>query len=312
MTDQPIINLPLVSIITVNYNQPEITCDLLESLTHITYPSIEIIVVDNASPTKSPDIILEKYPYVTLIRSEKNLGFAGGNNIGIRVAKGKHILLINNDTEVDPGFLEPLIDKLEKNTDIGVVSPKIRYFFHPDTIQYAGFTPINPITIRNSGIGFNEIDKGQYEEDVQTNYAFGAAMVIPMKVMKEVGLMADIFFLYYEEMDWMQRIKDANYKIFYVHNSLVFHKDSITTGTMSPLKIFYLNRNRLLYMRRNVHGWKAIVSIVYQLGIAIPKNLTVFLLKGQFKLFTAYARAMIWHVKNLFNPELHQSPRVDG
>jgi GT2 family glycosyltransferase len=310
MSERPDFIFPLVSIITVNYNQPEVTCELLESLKHITYPSIEIIVVDNASPTKNPDLILEKYPYITLIKSDQNLGFAGGNNLGIRIAKGKHILLINNDTEVEPGFLEPLINKLEDHPEIGVVSPKIRYFFHPDTIQYAGFTPINPITIRNSGIGFNETDRGQYDTDAQTNYAFGAAMVIPMKVMQEVGLMADIFFLYYEEMDWMQRIKDAGYKIFYVHNSLVFHKDSITTGTMSPLKIFYLNRNRVLYMRRNVHGWKAIASVLYQLIIAIPKNLTVFLLKGQFNLFSAYARAMSWHLQNLFNPELHQSPRI--
>ncbi len=311
MIEKPLLNFPLVSIITVNYNQPEITCDLLESLTHITYPSIEIIVVDNASPSKNPDIILEKYPYITLIKSDLNLGFAGGNNLGIRVAKGKYALLINNDTEVDSGFLEPLIAKLENNPEIGVVSPKIRYFFTPDTIQYAGFTPINPITIRNNGIGFNEIDHGQYDSDAQTNYAFGAAMVIPMKVMKEVGLMADIFFLYYEEMDWMQRIKDAKYKIFYVHSSLVFHKDSITTGTMSPLKIFYLNRNRLLYMRRNVHGMIAIASLFYQVFIAIPKNLAVFLLKGKFRLFIAYARAIIWHIKNLHNPELYQSPRLN-
>ncbi|MEI7499395.1 MAG: glycosyltransferase family 2 protein [Bacteroidota bacterium] len=311
MTGKSLSTFPLVSIITVNWDQPEITCDLIKSLSFITYPSIEIIVVDNASPSKNPDIIIETYPYITLIKSDQNLGFAGGNNIGIRVAKGKYLLLINNDTEVDPGFLEPLISKLENNPDIGVVSPKIRYFFHRDTIQYAGFTPINPITIRNSGIGFNEIDSGQYDSDSQTNYAFGAAMVIPMKVLKEVGLMADIFFLYYEEMDWMQRIKDAKYKIFYVHNSLVFHKDSITTGTMSQLKIFYLNRNRLLYMRRNVHGWKALASVLYQLIIAIPKNLSVFLLKGQFKLCFAYANAMFWHLKNLFNPELHKSPRLD-
>ncbi len=311
LTEKPLSSYPLVSVITVNYNQPEITCDFLESMTHITYPSIEIIVVDNASPTKNPDITLEKYPNITLIKSDQNLGFAGGNNLGIRVAKGKHMLLINNDTEVDPGFLEPLIAKLENNPDIGVVSPKIRYFFHQDTIQYAGFTPINPITIRNNSIGFNEIDHGQYDADARTNYAFGAAMVIPLKVMREVGLMADIFFLYYEEMDWMQRIKDADYKIFYVHNSLVFHKDSITTGTMSALKIFYLNRNRLLYMRRNVHGWKAILSVIYQMSIAIPKNITTFLLKGQFKLCSAYINAVFWHLKNLNNKELHESPHLN-
>lgn len=300
--------LPLVSIITVNYDQPEVTCELIESLLHITYPSWELLVVDNASPTKDPGYIATKYPSVKLIRSQKNLGFAGGNNLGIREARGKYLLLINNDTEVEPGFLEPLVSKLENNPDIGAVSPKIKYFYHKDIIQNAGFTKMNPITIRNFGIGFNEKDHGQFDTDYPTNYAFGAAMMVPVSVVEKVGLMSDIFFLYYEELDWIQRIKTAGYQIFYIHNSTVYHKDSVTTGSLSPLKIYYLNRGRILYMRRNIHGWKAFLSSAYQITVAIPKNLSMFLLKGQFKLFRAYAKAMLWHVRNLFNPELHQNP----
>jgi GT2 family glycosyltransferase len=243
--------------------------------------------------------------------SEANLGFAGGNNIGIRMAKGKYLLLINNDTEVEPGFLEPLVEKMEKNPQIGVVSPKIRYFFDQQRIQYAGYTPMNPYTIRNNGVGFNEMDAGQYERDLQTNFAFGAAMMIPVNVAREVGLMADIFFLYYEELDWVQRIKDAGYQVWYVHNSLVYHKDSVTTGRMSPLKIYYLNRNRILYMRRNIHGKTAFISTIYQLLMAIPKNMLVFLFKGQLKLFCAYKNAVLWHLKNIFNKEIHDSPRLN-
>lgn len=301
---------PLVSIITVNYDQPDITCAFLKSLQKITYPSIEIIVVDNNSPTKNPAIIVQQFPDIIFIQSHENLGFAGGNNLGIKIAKGKYLLLINNDTEVDPGFLEPLVNKLENDSTIGMVSPKIRYFYHPELIQYAGFTPINPITIRHFSIGFQEIDNGQYDLDSQTNYAFGAAMMIPLQVIHKVGLMADIFFLYYEELDWIQRIKDAGYKIFYVANSLVYHKDSITTGTMSPLKTHYLNRNRLLFLRRNVKYPLVILSWFYQIFISIPKNALLFLIRGQFALFLAYIKAILWHVKNLFNRDIFQSPRL--
>jgi len=301
---------PLVSIITVNYDQPEVTCALIDSLQHISYPAIEIIVVDNGSPTKDPSIITEKYPNITFIKSELNLGFAGGNNLGIRVAKGKYLLLINNDTEVEPGFLEPLVKKLEEDPEIGVVSPKIRYFYHPEMIQFAGFTTINPFTIRHFSIGFNEIDKGQYDSDSITNYAFGAAMMLPVHVVREVGLMADIFFLYYEELDWIQRVKDAGYKVWYIHNSVVYHKDSISTGSMSPLKIYYLSRNRILYLRRNIRGLTAIISILYQVFIAIPKNAGMFLLQRQFTLFNAYLKAINWHIKTIFSKEIHESPRL--
>lgn len=303
-------SFPLVSIITVNYDQPDVTLAFLDSIKKITYPSYEIIVVDNASPTRGPAILKEKHPDIILIESRENLGFAGGNNLGIRIAKGSLHLLINNDTEVDPGFIEPLVKKIQQDPSLGVVSPKIRYFYQPDLIQYAGFTAINPLTVRNRGIGFQEKDTGQYDQDSYTEYAYGAAMMIPVNVMKKVGLMADIFFLYYEEMDWIRRIKDAGFKVAYVHNSLIFHKDSITTGTMSPLKIYYLNRNRLLYLRRNVHGIVFLLALLYQFLLAVPKNMLFFLFKGQLKLFIAYKNAIGWQFSNAFNKELHKSPTL--
>jgi len=298
---------PMVSIITGTYNQPEVTLAFLESVKKITYPSYEIIVYDNASEIKKPDIIIEKHPDIIFIQNEKNLGFAGGCNVAMRAAKGKFLLLINNDTEVDPGFLEPLVAKLQKDPSLGVVSPKIRYFYHPDIIQYAGYTSINPITVRNKGIGFGEKDLGQYDTDSYTEYACGTAMLLPVEVIKKVGLMAEIFFLYYEEIDWIHRIKVTGYKIAYVHNSLIFHKDSITTGFMSPYKTYFVNRNRILFLRRNVHGLKFLLALFYQLFIAVPKNMLAYLFKGQFRLFMAYKNAIGWHFTNAFNPEIHKN-----
>lgn len=301
---------PLVSIVTINYDHPEVTCLMLDSLRKITYPSIEILVVDNASPNDDPAIIYKNYPEVKFIQASENLGFAGGNNLAINQTSGKYVLLLNNDTEVTPGFLEPLVDKLEADPTIGVVSPKVKFHHTPDLLQFTVITPINRITGRSKGLGFGVKDTGQWEFDSETAYAHGAAMMLPMKVIKEVGLLADIYFLYYEELDWCLRINKAGYKIFYVHNSLVYHKESISTGKASPTKTYYMNRSRLIFMRRNVKGLVLLIAIAYQLLIAIPKNAFSFLLMGRKDLFLAYHKAVMWHFNNLFKPEIHESPQL--
>ncbi len=299
---------PLVSIVAVNYDHPTVTCDFIESLNKITYPNIEVIIVDNKSPNDDPGIIKRRFPNVIFYASHVNWGFAGGNNQGIMRARGKYVLLLNNDTIVDPGFLEPMVEKMLADPSIGAISPKIRFYYDPDIIQYAGFLPINKYTVRNAAIGYREKDTGKYDKDYETAYAHGAAMLVPMEVIRKIGLMSYIFFLYYEEADWSFRIKRAGYKIWYVHNSLVYHKESVSTGKLSPLKIYYLNRNRLVFMRRNIFGRDFLVGILYQLVIAIPKNAVKFLLMGKIALFYAYFRALGWHTKNLFSKEIHNNP----
>ena len=300
--------LPLVSIITINYDHPEVTCALLASLRKITYPAIEIIVVDNASPNDDPSVIKQNFDEIQFIQSKENLGFAGGNNLGIRNAHGKYILLLNNDTEVDAGFLEPMVAKFESNARIGAISPKIKFFHTPDTIQFSGITEFNTYTIRNRGLGFGTRDSGQFDKDAVTAYCHGAAMMIPMKVLRKVGLMAECYFLYYEEHDFGSRIRRAGYELWYVHNSTVFHKESISTGKLSPLKTYYMNRSRLLFLRRNISGVKFVIAALYQLLIAIPKNLLGFLLKGTPGHFKAYLRAITWHMTHLFSKEIHKQP----
>lgn len=301
---------PLVSIVTVNYNDSKDTCELIESLNKITYPNIEIIVVDNSSSEEDPIIIKHKFPNIIFIQNPINYGFAAGNNFGIMKARGQYVLLLNNDTIVEPDFMEPLIAKLESDKNIGAVSPKLRYYYDPKIIQYAGYTLLNRYTLRNNAIGCREKDTGQYDKDYETAYAHGAAMMVPMDVIKKIGMMSYIFFLYYEEADWCTRIKKAGYKIYYVHNSLVYHKESMTTGKLSPMKIYYLNRNRIVFMRRNISGFNFIISILYQLLIAIPKNALFYLLKGKIRLFLAYYKAIGWNIKNMFNKEIHENPML--
>jgi len=301
---------PLISIVTVNYNGSKDTCELIESLNKITYPNIEIIVVDNFSSEEDPIIIKRKFPNIILIKNPINYGFAAGNNFGIMKARGQYVLLLNNDTIVEPDFMEPLIAKLESDKNIGAVSPKLRYYYDPKIIQYAGYTPLNRYTLRNNAIGCREKDTGQYDKDYETAYAHGAAMMVPMDVMKKIGMMSYTFFLYYEEADWCTRIKKAGYKIYYVHKSLIYHKESMTTGKLSPMKIYYLNRNRIVFMRRNISGFNFIISILYQLLIAIPKNALYYLLKGKIKLFLAYYKAIVWNIKNMFNKEIYENPML--
>lgn len=286
---------PLVSIVTVNYDHPEVTCALLESLRHVTYPNLEIIVVDNASPNDDPSVIKALYPEIVFIQSEKNHGFANGNNQGIRVARGEYIMLLNNDTEVEPGFFEPLVSKLQSDPDIGMVSPKIRFHHSKELIQFAGYTAFTPVTLRQYLIGLNEKDTGQYDKAAETHSIHGAAVMIPMSVIKKVGLMAELYFLYYEEHDWAERVKKAGYKLYYVPESLVFHKESVSTGRLSPLKTYYINRNRFLFARRNIKGLKKHIALLYLTMVAMPKGILAHLTENRADLAKAIWRAYVWN-----------------
>jgi len=299
---------PLVSIITVNYDHPEVTCALLASLRMVTYPNLEIIVVDNASPNDDPGIIPASFPEVVFMQSNENLGFAGGNNLAIRQAKGQFVLLLNNDTEVEPGFLEPLVAKCASDATIGAVSPKIKYWSNPDTIQFTGQAPINPCTMRSHGYGWGQKDDGQFDRDALTQYVHGAAMMLPMDVIRRVGLMSEIYFLYYEELDWGARIRAAGLHLWYVHDSVVFHKESVSVGKMSSFKTYWMNRSRWMYLRRNVHGFTFLIALLFQTFVSVPKNLIVFTLKRQAEHLKAYVKALLWHLKNLFSKEVHSNP----
>lgn len=296
---------PLVSIVSINYDQPEVTCEMLESLRKVTYPNFETLIVDNGSPTKSPDIIRENYPEVQLIISEKNLGFAGGNNIALKQAKGDYVLLLNNDTEVRPDFLDSLVDLIESDEKIGIVSSKILYFYEDNVIQYAGTSPINPITSRGRHYGNKEIDNGQFNEVTETYYPHGACMMIRKNVLDELGLLYEGYFLYYEEYDFTERVRQAGYKIYFQPNSSIRHKESISTGKNSTLKTYYMNRNRLLFLRRNVKGMTFFLAMIYFFLISFPKNTLKYLFNKPH--LSALYKGVFW---NFNNYNIHENQQV--
>ena len=297
---------PLVTIITINYNGLKDTCELLETLP-LGDETLEVIVVDNASREDEGAIIRERFPQVCVIRSDKNLGFAGGNNLGIREARGKYLYFVNNDTLLGArgkeqgargkeqgakGMFKALVNRLESDPKIGMVCPKIRFAWGEKAIQYAGYTPLSRITLRNRSIGFGEDDRGQYDVAHPTPYAHGAAMMVKREAIDKAGLMPECYFLYYEELDWSLMLRRAGYDIWYEPAATIYHKESQSTGQESPLRTYYITRNRLLFVRRNSPRTTRWLSLLYLVGIVAVKDVAKYLLHGRADLARAVVRGV--------------------
>ena len=284
-----------ISIITINYNGLADTCALIDTIPFNDYP-LEVIVVDNASKKDEATEIEQRYPQVKVIRSPHNLGFAGGNNLGIQAARGKYLFFINNDTLLFRGeksevrgekLFQPLIDRLNSSDTIGMVCPKIRFAWGNNPIQFAGYTPLSRITLRNHAIGCEEEDKGQYETAHSTPYAHGAAMMVKREAIEKAGMMPECYFLYYEELDWSMMIRRAGYEIWYEPACTIYHKESQSTGQNSPTKTYYITRNRLLFAKRNIQGFTKYLSYIYLTTIVAVKDVLKYTFHGRWDLVRA-------------------------
>jgi GT2 family glycosyltransferase len=291
---------PKVSIISVNYDEPEMTCQLLASIDKLKLTDIEIIIVDNGSPTKSPDIIKTKYPYVNLIISKENLGFAGGNNLGIKEAKGEYLFFVNNDVIINDQTIKNLLLTFNDHNKIGLASPKQYQYGKDKVLEYAGATNINYVTGRNKTIGHNQVDKGQFNLPKETFYCHGAAMMVPKKIIKDIGMIPEKYFLYYEEIEWCEIIRNKGYKIYYQPNAYIHHKVSGTVGQDSLLKTYYLARNRILFMRRN----KSIFPfILFFMIISFPSRIFSYVFSNKFKHLKYYLLGVLWNFGLKTNPK---------
>ena len=274
-----------LSIITINYNGLKDTCELIDSIPF--NDELEVIVVDNDSKKDEASVISAKYPQVIVIRSPQNLGFAGGNNLGIKAARGKYLFFINNDTIFKEVNIQALIDRLESSPKIAVVCPKIRFSWGNHPIQFAGYTPLSKITVRNQAIGFGEEDRGQYDTAHPTPYAHGAAMLIKRETIDKVGLMPECYFLYYEELDWSMMFTRAGFEIWYDPACTVYHKESQATGQNSPLRTYYIVRNRLLLVKRNWNGVTKYLTYTYLLGAVGLRDIVKNALTGKWDMLKA-------------------------
>jgi len=249
---------PLVSIIVLNYNGREDTLACLRSLEHLTYHNVNVVVVDNASSDGSEAAIRAAYPTLTFIQTGANLGFTGGNNVGIRHALengADYVLLLNNDTIVAPDFISVMVEVMEQNPEVGVAGPMIYYFSAPETIWSAG-GKIDWTRGLTSMVGVNEEDKSQYGlSPRQTDFVTGCALMAKRAVWEKAGLLDDKFFMYYEETEWCVRATRAGYKIMLIPAAMIWHKISLEARATSPRTYYYMTRNRLLFLHRTRAGY---------------------------------------------------------
>lgn len=250
--------LPEVALIILNWNNAGDTLQCLASLAHLTYPHYESIVVDNGSTDDSVRQIRAAYPSIRLIETGANLGYAGGNNVGIRYALeqgAQYICILNNDVTVAPDFLEPLLSVLETNPTIGVVTPLLAEMDRPEQIWALGAS----VNQRNGTVerlhAGEDVSQWRGQPSFAVDAASGAALLVKREVFETVGLMDKDFFLYYEETDWCLQVQRAGYRIMAIPDSVVLHKVSAALGETSPVIDYYMLRNHLRFVARHWSGW---------------------------------------------------------
>jgi len=247
---------PRVSIIILNWNSYEVTLDCLLSLRKIDYPNFEVVVVDNGSVDGSPEKLLASAPEIRLIRNPTNLGFAGGCNVGMRDALRRgtdYLLLLNNDTIVAPDFLSQLVRFTESDEKIGAASPKVLFFDHPDRLNYAGGEHtcwrLFPKTF-----GLRQLDDGMYDKLREVSLLTGCAFLIKAGVVRKIGVLEEIYFHFYEDIEWSLRVVRAGYKAMYVPAAKIWHKEHYVTDKNQGNGFieFNLARASMIFARKHV------------------------------------------------------------
>ena len=295
----------LVSILLINFNNNHFTIDCLKSLTKINYENFEVLITDNGS-THSNYLKLKNdikqftsKLNIKLIRSNIKLYFAGGTNKAIKESNGEYICLLNNDTEVEPNFLKIIINYMEKNEEIGMLCPKIVFYTKPTHIWYAG-AYLNPRSIYFSyHFGLNQKDNGQYDEIKETSYANGAALFTKREVIKNIGLLDEIYFMYSEEVDWNYRAKQIGYKLIYFPETVVYHKVNPITKEnrlgyrKNPFQVYLYTRNKIIFTFKNYSLLDVVLFFyIHQLRTTFIEIL-LSILQRKPKFLIAHFRALI-------------------
>ena len=241
-----------VYIILLNWNNEEDTIECIQSLEEINYGNYKIIIVDNGSEIESVLKIEKQYPEMKIIKNKENLGFAGGNNVGIKYAiedGADYVLLLNNDTTVEKDFLKKLVEAGELNKKNGLLGSKTNYHSEPNRIWFAG-GKVSWMKNKGMHIGLDEIDNGQYDKIKEVDYLTGCCLLIKREVIEKIGVLEEDYFLYYEDTDFSLRAKNVGYKIMYIPESKIYHKVSRSTKPGSSSYIYYHTRNGLVMAKR--------------------------------------------------------------
>jgi len=256
---------PFFSVIILTWNGRDLLDECLESVLSQSFTDFETIVVDNGSTDGTVDFLRERWgERIRLVAMPCNRGFAGGNNAGIREARGTYIVLLNNDTAVDPGWLSALSGAIRRHPDAGMFTPKILNYYRRDEIDNTGHV-IYPDGLAR-GRHRLEKDDGRFDEEGEVLHPSGCAGVYKREMFEFIGLLDDAFFAYGEDVDLGLRARWAGWGCRYVPDAVVYHKYSATTGTYSPQKAFLVERNRLWVLFKNFPLREILLSVPYTAG----------------------------------------------
>ncbi len=237
-----------VFILVLCHNGLELTLACLDSLRQQTYAHSEVLVIDNASQDGTPEAIRAAYPDLGLIRTGANLGYAGGNNVGIRVAlqRGADVIfLVNNDTLLAPDCVARLVGALEADPRIGVIGPMVYTWDEGQLISSAGGA-IDWWHADAINMGMGELDRGQYGAR-PVDFVNGCGLMITRQAIERVGLLDERYFMYWEETDWCVRVRRAGFSVRFEPGAQMRHKAAIRPDRLGPMTLYYLTRNRLLF-----------------------------------------------------------------
>lgn len=293
----------VVSFITVNYNEFEDTCQMIESVRdHVRGLTYEIIVVDKASDTNKLSLLIQKYPFIRAIRDQKDTGIAQGYNVGASIAHGKYLLFLNNDTIVKDNTIHCMIERLESDHSIGGVSPIIRYTDEYQLVKFAGYTPLSRYTLNNICIGNEEFMDESFLNPTEIPYLNSTAMMVKREVFDKTGGLPTQYFKYFDEFDWSLTIQHCGYHLWYEPKCTIYHKRKESTEIQAPIDAFYATRNRFLFAYRNRTPREYFIIQLYLLFCKVPENIFSCLLKKRVDLLRATFTGML----NYYSLKKHQ------
>ncbi len=286
---------PLVSVVIVNYNGRELLQKCLKSLSKQKYPNIEIIVVDNNSSDSSLDMISSEFPDVIQVALGYNSYYAEGNNIGFRRAKGKYVMLMNNDVEVEPDFLMPLVEAMERDINIAMCGGKI-FLGDRKTINSAG--GIIDFYGWNVNRGYLQQDNGQYDISDMCFFAYGAAFMVRKSVIEKTGLFDEKFRFWFDEPDLAFRLHYAGYAVMYVPESVVYHLAEQTVKNVRFNHMFITERNHLRMIIKNYPA-RYLLRLIPKYAISKSFQLGFYISRLRFSAIVGMAKGWIWNLVNI-------------
>ncbi len=290
----------LVSIIIVNLNGKKWLGKCFDSVHNQTYKNYEVIFVDNGSTDKSVDFIKKNYPKTVIVENKKNLGFAGGNNVGYKNAKGEYLLLINNDTYIEKNFLANFVEAFEKIPNLGSVQSKIVLMNNPRKLDMVGAYWTDFSFLYYYGYG-KDADLKKYNNPMPFFSNKGASMLIKKEVVDKIGLFDDVFLNYYEETDFCHRLWLAGYECWYWPKAVLYHAMGGTSSAFDNSYIQFHNfKNKLLSFLKNFEV-KSLLTIIPTYLIINLLLSWFWLFQGKYKHFFVPYRAVYWNIANIGN-----------